>query len=853
MIEAVKGSSYPSCSILKSQLKDERQAIEEGQILDPYVVLEKIEAYTYRQEETREMSEEQIEGMRRVWELEEEELETLYREGVDITQLQALELNYYQKNTPAVKQSKKVGEASLEDKLTLIGEEKDCMYLNTLNTQGPISVQTLYENCFKGNVKKGGGHYTKEDVSNVLKLNGIEETSSSSWAADLLMMYDMGVSTTAVTKLQNIQSAVSSLKLQETGKASDELLMKDEERVYEPETIDRITDDLGMVTDEHIEKLIEEGEKLNISTLRESIHKKAGEALQHQEQGTSHQEGQKEGTMQQVEEVKRDILQITARLTVEAAQKISGRMPLESSSLSAVANALREMEEAVAVEALEAVEAPVTHENKALIVQTMTVVEQMTTEMVHTLKVQLETDEKLSMKELGQALKCYGENETPVEKRFGETLSRVEGQIEGFLEKHGMEPTPIAIEAGKALIAGGMEISKEHVAHMGEIVLKVQTFLEEMTPVQAANMIKEGINPYNATVDQLLINIGSRKLKGLQKNVAEAIVAMRKSGEINEGQEKEMINLYRVLQGVRKEQPAVLAYLYKNELPMTLENLQRAVKYSKDKNHKVWVAEGALKKDDQAGALLYAYVRKQFKKQMGERQEEELPEEWIEKLETIRRASPALLQKMLEENIPVTLDHVYWMDQLMKDESLYARLLQENALPQDFPETLEEAEKQTAALLQQVEEGKEEAMNEGDVPTYGKYKQLEELATLQQQRMEKESVYQIPLMIHGEQRLVNLYLYKEPGGKGKMADESALKALITYETRHLGKVKAYVTIQEQQIDFKIEGESSEATSALEAHRERLVERLKGIGYATSDEQSDNEPMITNEGYFEMRI
>lgn len=897
MIEAIKGNNYNTYGILNHSngIVQSEQKVENGASFDIQKILSQIENYTYTDQDIAAVDKALVDDITKQLDISEEDVYELYKRGLDLEQLHLNEIAYYKgvsvQNEINEEAHEEEKDASLAEKIEVIKNSSDSMYLYALTSKEPITIDNLYKNSYKGEYKKSITDYLKDDVSNVLRLNGVEENQSSQWATGLLMMHDMGVNVANINKLQNMQAAVSALDPEHVGNLSgDDELIKEEQMQYQPEYVDRITDELGMVTDEHIEKLIEEGKEININELRESIHKNVDKALhdnhnvgqeQMNDEGESNGPSDKEYvTPEQVETVKKQILQITTKLTVEAAQRISSQMPLESSSLAAVANALKQMEMDLAAEALTQAGVVPSEENVAIVMDTMSVKNDMSVSFNQTVQIQLETDETAQLNEIQTALAKYEANETPVEKRFGETVATVEGQIEHLLLSQGIEATPENILAAKALIANNMEVTAAQISNMQEVVTKLNTFLDDFTPAMAAQMIKEGINPYYASVNDILGFMGDQKLEGLKNSIAETIVNMQAQGEIDESQKEGLIGLYRIIQSVTNNKAAVMGYLYKNDLSLTVENLQMASKYImgkkrisvsvddsfgelQDLNYENQTAKQLLKESSEASkkmqeiinsleemalpitdeniskiskisAMLYPYIKEQFKKEMGRFDGlNTLPSSFLEKLETVSQVQPEVIENMLSQEMPLTVANIYWMDQITKNPELYSELLDANGmLKEDLPKDLEELEEILTKAQEEAQVNKEEATLQGDVNAYRRYKQLEEVVSFQRQRIEKEGMYQIPFMIDGERRLINLYVYPDDKGNNVAKDDNHLKAVISYETKHLGGVKAYVEIKDEQIGFKIEAEKPESTKAFSEQLQVLVDRLQDIGYHT---------------------
>ena len=901
-IKEVGYSTYTPIGIQKTMENSKKMVETESFRLQE--MLDQIKEYTYTEEDTKQVDKEVVDELKNQFDLKEEDIYELHKQGFNLEYLliddrssyKEIENSYTLKREREDVKKKENAVQKVSDKITVIQQASDSMYLNALISKEPITINSLYANNFKGHLKKISTNFSQADVGSVLQMNALSSNEGNTWAAKMLMSCGMDVSKQDVLKLQNIKATVAALEPEIEVDGNKELL-KNNEVQYEPYQIDRITDDLGMVTDEHIEKLIEEGKDINITHLRESIYKNTEAILKEQQlarpvglevQEVHFEEAQSVDSAevlqdqevipvgQVVAEVKDQINQIRAKLTLEAAQKISGKLPLESAELSAVAKELQQLQKEKVIVALKQVGLEVNEAHIAETAEVLDTVTAMKRYPMETLQVELNSEEAIVLADIKSALNAYSENETPVDKRFGETIKKVEGQIEGFLEEQDIEVTAETIKAAKALITNGMEVNSEHIESVLEIVTKLNTFLEEMTPIQVATYIKEGMNPYYASVDTLLNWMSTEKLEGLKVSIAETIVALDEQKQINSQQKETMIGLYRILQGVTKHQEEVIGYLFKNNLPLTIEKLQEAIRYIQDKNHievnvsdefgeledlrydkqsakdlinekseqtnktvqfikqleemELPVSESNINKLSKISALLYPYIREQFKKEIGSFDGlATLPKRFLEKLETVQNAAPELIERMIEQKVPLTLSNIYWMDKIVHEPTVYGELLNEaGMMKEELPEHLDEIEEKLLRLEEAAKAQQEVATLSGDLLKYKQYKQLEEVSHLQRQLIDKEGLYQIPFIINGEQKLVNLYVHQE--SHQSIETRQHTKAIISYQTKHLGMVKAYIEIKGDNLGYRVEGENDSITNRLKAHGETLMNLLNQIGY-----------------------
>ena len=185
---------------------------------------------------------------------------------------------------------------------------------------------------------------------------------------------------------------------------------------------------------------------------------------------------------------------------------------------------------------------------------------------------------------------------------------------------------------------------------------------------------------------------------------------------------------------------------------------------------------------------------------------------------------------MIEQKIPLTLSNIYWMDKITNDPSLYGALLDDKGLLKEgLPSNLDELEQLLNQLESDAKMQKEEAALMGELGDYRSYKQIEEVVHFQRERIENEGLYQIPFIIDGERKLINLYLHKE-NTEAIDGENTHLKAIITYQTKHLGEVKAYLELKGDVIGYKIEAEAGNEVEALRMQSEALLKKLKSVGY-----------------------
>lgn len=922
MIDAIKQGTYEvHTNVINEQVATSNQSDvkKTATKFNIQEVLQEVQQYTYSQENVKGIDKELVEGLSQKFSIQEEDIYKLKEAGFDLEQLYIEDYSSYQfedKKKNGVKSLSDEEEDKLEEKLETIKNGSDAMYLSSLNSQKDITINSLYESNFKGNYKKSNLVFKDSEVADVLKMNGLDANQQNTWAAKMLLNYGMEVDVQSVKKLNNTQAAIDSLdafvEKQKEIEALDEkaiedrLLLKDGEITYDAEDIKALKDELGRVTDKDIKEVLEKGTPVNIKNLKEVMYKNTEQALGINKGALS--KGLGENLEQDVEIIKSQINQIRAKLTTEAAQRISEKMPLESMQLSQIVEEINVLEGKKIDEVLQTFELEATPENKEIlqnVIDTKALIMQNTQTAV---EVEVATAEMITLEQMKYALSSYSGNESAPETRFGESIKKVEDQIEKILENQGIEINKETITAAKALITNKIEVTPEQIDSVLQTTVKISTFLEEMSPMAAAKLIKEGINPYKSSIDQLLTWISDEKIASLKGSVAESIVALEEKGQIDKIQKEAMLGLYRIMQAVEVNREEVIGYIYKNNLPLTVEHLQEATKYTGTKNKQGQVSvkvddhlgevvertEGktaksmlekssmdiaksvevvqsvesmslALETDTESklrriNAFLYPFIKQQFKDQMGRFEGmSTLPESFLEKLEYIKTVNPEVVSTMVESNVPLTVSNIYWFDKINENPTLYAEVLQRNQmLKEDLPDKLEEIEAELEEVEMKMRGEKEGAVSSGDINKYKNCKQIEEIIQTQKQLIKQEGIYQIPFMINGEQRLINLQVQKD--GRNSEYNKNSLKAVISYETKHLGKIKTYIEIKDGVLNYKVHGENDSITRELSKYSEKLNGLIEAIGYAVnrdefeaSEEKSNEKLLIMSkkgEGIFE---
>jgi len=155
----------------------------------------------------------------------------------------------------------------------------------------------------------------------------------------------------------------------------------------------------------------------------------------------------------------------------------------------------------------------------------------------------------------------YEQHATVPDPRYGDSFAKVKGEFAPLLEKLDITPSAENLKASFILSKNSMDVTQENVNAVKEIDAKINALATKLHPIIAASMVQEGLNPLEMHVDQVLsyvkhFNLG--KGKDVTGKIAQYIMEMDESMQLDPEVRKSMIALYRMLHIIQKDEAAAL-------------------------------------------------------------------------------------------------------------------------------------------------------------------------------------------------------------------------------------------------------------------------------------------------------
>lgn len=795
-----------------------------------------------------------------------------------------------------------------KDKLEDIIDDSDITVSNMLRHQSGVTVNNLYTAKHQGVSKGSQMPPTQEQIIAVLAMNHIAVSQENINAARNLMSGSIEVTKGNIESVTNMKAIINDIDVSELIKKGAKEMTKGNNPgdmslgnqvastrgYYEydemKEIVEEIIQDIPNMDETVIEKTYKNGEPITIENLQKTLHENIEKAMGHQESRPQDLE-----KTPQLATTKRKLEEIRLSLTLDAALKLNHKLDIQTADLSQVVAELKVLKKQQNEEILTNIGAPVTEENLEAMEQTnkriyniaknkeIAVVEVIKDEIDFTLEGM---DEAIKLE---TAQNIYEETASKPESRFGEGITKVEEQIEHVLEMNDIEVTDVNVKAGKALVQSNIDISQEAVDLAKGVLVKIETVLYEMQPAVVAQMLQEGIKPDTVPIDHLIEHIralGKESNVNPIQRVAEAILELDQSNQLNSEQREGLIAVYRMLNTISKNETAAIGFLLDHEKEPTLGNLFEASKYIKKigsqtgqmdirvdddlgmregdlpKNIRHLIQEATTLPGNKEDIEQWLNTRNVIDQWLSRITPEELKkyihmdkslealelkdgrlsdfeaERTTKQLEALEKVSPHTLPFLKEQKIALTIPNIYWTDQMIKDPYLLGSMLKEyetltdnkidtsingKGSKENIEEILEQLEKELEGQSHTWLSAPESSQ------AYNTGRELVQMLNTQRQVFKNEGIYQVPVELHHGMSNLNVYVINDKQ-ESSTAEKDELKAYLSIKTQNIGVIQVHMRICDQSLAFEMIGETPEVTLGLQKDSKSLQAAIEKIGY-----------------------
>lgn len=438
---------------------------------------------------------------------------------------------------------------------------------------------------------------------------------------------------------------------------------------------------------------------------------------------------------------------------------------------------------------------------------------------------------------LREAMRAAGESYetmmTTPRKDMGDTIHKAFRNVDELLLHMGLEVTEENRKALRSLGYNRIELTAENLNAVKEAAEKVGNVVNKMTPTSVLEMIRTGINPLEASMEQLDAFFNERDIYPEEsEKYSHFLRNMEHNNEITPQEKESFIGVYRLLRQIEKSDGAVIGRLVSTQAEINFANLLSAIRTGKVKGVDIKVNGdfGGLKEAISQGVAIDTQIESAFSRDV------------LEDIRTVQTVSDDTIRMLRAIEQPVTVDTLLAADAVRQDGGVSFRKLQkekektgESLKGRDMAELLQDTDRASfteayqTLIDESINEAKEltfaEGMNSVDVRAMQLVcKQLH----IQGVRAIKEQEYDLPQYIDGELTAVHLTLIQDSPEKGKL--------VVSMNTEKYGNLTGEFSLEESTVSGYFAGQGAETLALLQKAADGFDKKLADAGFAAEDLQ-----------------
>lgn len=169
---------------------------------------------------------------------------------------------------------------------------------------------------------------------------------------------------------------------------------------------------------------------------------------------------------------------------------------------------------------------------------------------------------------------------TQIRGDLGDSLKKaVQGSADDIIKELGLEGTDEDKEAIKILAANNMDMTKENVETVKSVNAMINNLIKNMKPETVLNMIKDGVNPMNASIEEVneyLTEANDKASKDNEEKFSKFLYKLDRTNGITKEQRKQFIGIYQMMNIFTRDAGVAAGALIKQRAEVTMNNLMTA-------------------------------------------------------------------------------------------------------------------------------------------------------------------------------------------------------------------------------------------------------------------------------------
>lgn len=169
---------------------------------------------------------------------------------------------------------------------------------------------------------------------------------------------------------------------------------------------------------------------------------------------------------------------------------------------------------------------------------------------------------------------------TQIRGDLGDSLKKaVQGSADDIIKELGLEGTDEDKEAIKVLAANNMDMTRENVETVKSVNAMINNLIKNMKPETVLNMIKDGVNPMNASIEEVneyLTEANDKASKANEEKFSKFLYKLDRTNGITKEQRKQFIGIYQMMNIFTRDAGVAAGALIKQGAEVTMNNLMTA-------------------------------------------------------------------------------------------------------------------------------------------------------------------------------------------------------------------------------------------------------------------------------------
>ncbi len=172
--------------------------------------------------------------------------------------------------------------------------------------------------------------------------------------------------------------------------------------------------------------------------------------------------------------------------------------------------------------------------------------------------------------------------------KYGDSMEKAFANVDRLIENAGLPVTEETRRATRILGYASAEITPENINKVAEYDGKLQETFADLTPSVTVQMIRDGINPLNQKLDDLILKASEIKQeKGIsaEDSYAAFLVNLDRKNELTPEERDAYLAIYRALHQIQESEDSALGNLFRTGTEPTLQGLLTAIRSGKASGH----------------------------------------------------------------------------------------------------------------------------------------------------------------------------------------------------------------------------------------------------------------------------